>query len=64
MEQAHEGKAQERAEAKGEAVAVEGWAAADSVSAVNVSAPIAVIERLIKGVPPVTRRGVQNVVHQ
>ena len=55
MEQAHEGKAQERAEAKGEAVAVEGWAAADSVSAVNVSAPIAAIEPLIKEARPVTR---------
>ena len=55
MEQAHEGKARERAEAKGEAVAVEGWAAADSVSAVNASAPIAVIEQLTKEARPVTR---------
>ena len=55
MEQAHEGKARERAEAKGGAAAVEGWAAADSVSAVNVSAHSAVIERLIKEARPVTR---------
>jgi hypothetical protein len=55
MEQDHKGKARERAEAKGGAAAVEGWAAADSVSVENASAPIAVIKQLIKEARPVTR---------
>ena len=55
MEQAHEGKARERAEVWEEAAAEAGWEAKVSVWAENASAPIVVIERLTKEARPVMR---------